>query len=80
VENINDNDLISNRGSVCCAQWDSFDCRINLAKSKCDNQEVRAMTQHMDRVIIMNEKTLCSDYKYVNNKCHPRFLSEPSVR
>jgi hypothetical protein len=74
VENIDDNDLVSNRESICCAQWDSYDCRINLAKSKCDDQEVKAMTQHMDRVIIMNEKTLCYDYKYVNNKCHQNFL------
>jgi hypothetical protein len=70
IENIDDNDLISNRESVCCAQWDSYDCRINLAKSKCNNEEVNAMTQHMDRVVIMNERTLCSDYKYLNNKCH----------
>jgi hypothetical protein len=80
IQTIDDNDLIIYREYVCCAQWDSYDCRINLAKSKCDKEEVNAMTQHMDRVVIMNERTLCSDYKYLNNKCHQSFSSEASVR
>lgn len=70
IESIDDNDLISNRESICCAQWDSYQCRNNLAKNVCNNEENEVMVKLTKKAIIMNEKTLCSEYKYDNNKCH----------
>ena len=61
--------LILNRQSICCAQWQTHDCKLALAEEYCDRQEFDTMVYRMEKIRIMNQRTICADYKYHQFQC-----------
>ena len=69
LEKGNSVQLILNRESVCCAQWQSHDCRLGLAQDLCDRKEYEVMSYRMEKIRVMNQRTICGDYKYHEYNC-----------